>query len=86
MEVEVTVNPQDVNNVVGYKQENISKLKELYDVDLIVTPDENIKQGKSKIEVTKTFEFQCGKCDKWGRFLNGTKIIVTFKNRPQMIQ
>lgn len=56
MEVEVTVNPSDTNNVVGYKQENIEKLKNTYDVDLIVTSDENMKQGKSKIEITKVFE------------------------------
>jgi len=58
MEVEVTVNPQDVNNVVGYKQENIEKLKDTYDVDLIVTADNNIKQGKSKIEITKIFHWE----------------------------
>ena len=56
MQVEVTVNPIDIENVIGYKQENINKLKELYDVELIVTPDENIKQGKSKIEITKTYQ------------------------------
>ena len=55
MQVEVTVNPIDVNNVIGHKKENIIKLKETYDVDLIVTPDEKIKQGKSKIEITKTY-------------------------------
>ncbi len=56
MQVEVTVNPIDTNNVIGYKQENITKLKEIYDVDLIVTPDETIKQGKSKIDITKTYK------------------------------
>ncbi len=55
MEVEVTVNPIDVNNVIGYQNENITRLKDTYDVDLIITPDENIKQGKSKIEVTQKF-------------------------------
>ncbi len=55
-EVEVTVNPIDANNVIGHKKENILKLKETYDVDLILKQDENIKQGKSKIEVTKTYQ------------------------------
>ena len=55
-QVEVTVNPIDTNNVIGYKQENIMKLKDLYDVELIVTPDEKIKQGKSKIDIVKTYE------------------------------
>ena len=55
-EVEVTVNPIDVNNVIGHKKENVQKLKDTYDVDLIVNSDKKIKQGKSKIEVTKTYE------------------------------
>lgn len=55
-EVEVTVNPIDVNNVIGHKKENVLKLKELYEVDLIVKQDENIKQGKSKIAITKQYK------------------------------
>lgn len=54
-EVEVTVNPIDVNSVIGHKKENAEKLKEVYDVDLIVLQDEMIKQGKSQIVVTKTY-------------------------------
>ena len=54
-EVEVTVNPIDVENVIGIKNENILKLKETYDVDLIVKNDEEIKPGRSKIEIVKTY-------------------------------
>ena len=54
-EVAVTVNPADSNNVIGHKKENVIKLKETYDVDLVLKQDEKIKQGKSKIEVTKTY-------------------------------
>lgn len=54
-EVEVIVNPQNVNNVVGQRKENIKNLKEVYDVDLIVKTDNKIKQGKSKIEITKVY-------------------------------
>ena len=54
-EVKVTVNPIDVNNVIGHKKENVIKLKDTYEVDLIVKQDEKIKQGKSKIEVIKTY-------------------------------
>lgn len=54
-EVLVTVNPLDANNVIGHKKENAIKLKELYNVDLVVEQDEEIKQGKSKIQVTKTY-------------------------------
>ncbi len=55
-EVEVTVNPVDSNNVIGHKKENVLKLKDTYDVDLIIKQDEKMKQGKSKVEVTKTYE------------------------------
>ena len=55
-EVVVTVNPIDVNNVIGQKRQNINNLKEIYDLDLIVKSDEKVKQGKSKIEITKVYE------------------------------
>ena len=51
-----TVNPIDKNNVIGHKKENIKKLKDTYDVDLKIKEDKKVKQGKSKIEITKTFE------------------------------
>ena len=53
--VKVTVNPIDVNNVIGHKKENVNKLQELYEVDLIVKQDEKIKPGKLKLEITKTY-------------------------------
>ncbi len=55
-EVRVTVNPIDANNVIGHKKENVLKLKDTYDVELILKQDELIKQGKSKIEITKTYQ------------------------------
>ena len=55
-EVQVTVNPIDSNNIIGHKKENVKKLKEIYDLDLIMKQDQNIKQGKSKIEVLKTYD------------------------------
>ena len=55
-EVEVFVNPRDVNNVIGHKKENIRKLRELYEVELIVKQDSKIKQGKSRVEITKTYK------------------------------
>ncbi|MBO5478273.1 MAG: radical SAM protein [Clostridia bacterium] len=54
-EVEVKVNPQDVNSVIGHKKENIKKLKDLYEVDIVVKQDENIKPGKSEITILKTY-------------------------------
>ena len=38
-EVEISVNPINVNNIVGHKKENINKLKELYDVDVKISQD-----------------------------------------------
>ena len=54
--VEVEVNSQDLNSVIGHKKENVIKLKETYDVDLIVKQNDEIKQGKSKIEVIETYQ------------------------------
>ncbi len=54
-EVEVTVNPIEVNNVVGHKRENILKLKDTYDVILKVKQDKNMKIGKSEIKITEVY-------------------------------
>lgn len=53
--VEITVNPQDANNVIGHKRENIEKLKDMYSLDLIVKQDESIKPGKSELNVLETY-------------------------------
>lgn len=55
-EVEIVVNTQNVNNVVGYKRENITKLKEMYDVDVVIKQD--IKHTTDKIDVliSKTYK------------------------------
>ena len=54
-EVQIKVNPQDVNSVIGHKKENANKLKDVYEVDIQVTKDDNIKPGKSEITILKTF-------------------------------
>lgn len=55
-EVEITVNPQNVNNVIGYKKQNIEKLKEMYDVDVVVKQD--IKKTLQKIDVRVSKKFK----------------------------
>ena len=45
-EVEIIANPQDINNVVGHKKENIEKLKNIYDVDVKIKIDEEQKTRK----------------------------------------
>ncbi len=54
--VEISVNPIDVNNVIGHKKENVIKLKDTYDVILKVKANDSIKQGKSKIEIIETYK------------------------------
>ena len=55
-EVEILVHPQNVNNVVGFKRENILKLKEMYDVDVVIKQD--IKYSTNKIDVLISKRFQ----------------------------
>lgn len=53
--VEVIVNPQDANNVIGHKRENIEKLKEMYTLDLIVKQSEEIKPGKLELNIIEKY-------------------------------
>lgn len=55
-EVEIKANPEDINNIIGHKKENIEKLKEIYEVDTIVKADETIKNGKFEITIEKTYD------------------------------
>lgn len=55
-EVEIRTNKQNINNIIGHKRENIINLKNIYDVDCKVIEDENIKPGKFKINVLKTYD------------------------------
>ena len=55
-EVEIEVNPENVNNVVGHKKENIQKLKDLYEVDVKVKQSFNVKPGKFNINIIKTYK------------------------------
>ncbi len=56
MQVRISANAEDINNVIGHKRENVQKLKEIYEVDAVIEFDKNIKKGKFKIEVLKTYE------------------------------
>ena len=54
IKVEIEANSKNINNIVGHKKENLEKLKDTY--DLIATAKENdeIKEGKFKINVLET--------------------------------
>ncbi len=55
-EIQIEINPENVNNVVGHKKENISKLKEIYDLDVKIKQNKTIKPGKFEISILKTYK------------------------------
>lgn len=55
-QVEIITSPDNVNNVVGYKRENIEKLREFYDVDAKVKQDKKMRNGKIQINVVKVYK------------------------------
>ena len=55
-EVEITVNPQNVSNIVGHKRENITKLKETYDIDVKIVQDIKCPLEKIDIKVSKEYK------------------------------
>lgn len=55
-EIEVTVNPQIVNNVVGYKRENVDKIKEMYDIDVVVKQDPKLSPTKINVKASKKYK------------------------------
>lgn len=46
----------NVNNIIGHKKENIEKLKDVYDVEVVIEKSEEIKPGKFKIEIVESYE------------------------------
>ena len=54
-EIEIEIHPSNVNNLVGHKKENIEKLKELYDVDVKIKQNSEMKPGKFEMEILKTY-------------------------------
>ena len=56
IKVKIIANPENINNIIGHKKENVLKLKEVYDVDVAVESSEEIKPGKFKLEILKTYE------------------------------
>lgn len=55
-EVKLKVNFADMNNAIGHKKSNIAKIKETYDVNVIVEVDNNIKPGKSELIILQTYD------------------------------
>lgn len=55
-EIKITVNPQLVNEIVGYKRENIEKIKENYNLDVKVEQNWKYSLKKIEVEITKTYK------------------------------
>lgn len=54
--VKIRANDINVNNIIGHKKENIIKLKEVYDVDVVIEKDSKIKSGKFELEILESYE------------------------------
>ena len=54
--VKIRANDFNINNIIGHKKENILKLKETYDVDVVIEKDDDIKPGRFKIEVLESYD------------------------------
>lgn len=55
-QVQIRANPEDINNIIGHKKENVEKLKDIYEVDAIIKADETIRNGKFEITIEKTYD------------------------------
>lgn len=56
IQIELEINPEDINNAIGHKKENLNKLKNTYDLDVLIKQNNNIKKGKFNIKILKTYE------------------------------
>ena len=70
-EVEICVHPKNVNNVVGYKKENIHKLKDIYEVDVVLKQDEKYPIEKIDVKVLKVYKDFLDDEEKVNRKTNG---------------
>ena len=54
--VKIIANDININNIIGHKKENMLKLKEIYDVDVVIEKNEKIKPGKFELKVIESYE------------------------------
>lgn len=54
--IEIEANPEDVNNIIGHKKENIKKFKDTYEVEVKVKQNNDIRPGKFKLNIIKTYK------------------------------
>ena len=63
-EVEIVVNPLNVNNVVGFKRNNIEKLKNMYNVDVKIMQDKSFPLEQIEVNVLREYQDFMGDDDK----------------------
>lgn len=54
--VKIIANDINVNNIIGHGKENMLKLKEIYNVDIVIEKNDKIKSGKFKLEILESYE------------------------------
>ena len=54
--VKIRANDDNINNIIGHRKENILKLKDVYDVDVVIERDEKIKAGDFELEILESYE------------------------------
>ena len=54
--VKIIANDINVNNIIGHGKENMLKLKEIYNVDIVIEKNDKIKPGRFKIEILELYE------------------------------
>ena len=54
--VKIRANDININNIIGHRKENIIKLKDVYDVDVVIERDDKIKTGDFKLEILESYE------------------------------
>lgn len=54
-QIKIIANPENINSIMGEKNENIIKLKEVYELDTTIESNEEIRPGEFKIEIEKLY-------------------------------
>ena len=54
--VKIIANDVNINNIIGHKKENIEKLKDVYDVEVVIERNDKIKPGKFEMEILELYK------------------------------
>ena len=46
IKLRILVNSKNINNFVGHKKENVHRIKEIYNVNMCIEQDDNVKDYK----------------------------------------